>query len=815
MVILSPRTEELRPDMTEEDFTNGLTDHNVKRREWGPNDDTVQNMSLEINQNFLMFSNVYGEFKSSSINGENMTSNRSFITFRCPQHNINTLIFKCRNGDTISATDVCDSVQDCQDGSDELDSTCKIELALIWWLTIVVATLSILTYLAASLYQYFNERSEDTELEMEEVTEKRNEELRNDGPEKATFTAIYTVCKQIQETLIDKDSTKEKRKEYLSPLLEMYKIKHQEGDGPQRKELCEIISVVKNIGKDPNFRDSTDFVLDEIQEYELTELHQHNEEEAANCLKQTMTKSYSTFDYFLSSHERFGKFAKVKNAVRDISERLVGKVKTFEIALKVSLVVTLVFGIKEIVLNYYDVYLDIMIGAGLHHIEVNFITSIEKSKLVSHIEVGWIKYFFPSLNFISMGLIHIYYFFQINIFYFHKPRPIFRLIAIISLFFPITFTVLEYVRACFAKTKFDRKLSKLMSNSDTTDEKGEKYVRLSHSLNESIEYSVQIQRVLTAFIIIETVVETLPQVIIIIVFLINDVQNDFGPLRSIFMETVVDGINLKAQTISVILISINLFKLSFFQLSVYQMNEFPMAIGIQGYIIKLFETIILVSPKMFLSAVIYRTIPYAFPLSSIIELGIVSMYTKLTKTKTDFIYSVLPATFIPSLFDYRETKPNLKCLKKFRGALNCIILHYVTLLVAYVPAYFVINTRTNNDNRTYYSFTNMEIVAFTWYVASIGPYIVMLSMYHYFGNRKRQLLAERTNDTPFLDLHPEQLPLNEVTNQNSDQSSEDEDSSKPRDLNPKIFVCPIKPKESFMTQNKSLIQNQLDEINRH
>ena len=46
----------------------------------------------------------------------------------------------------------------------------------------------------------------------------------------------------------------------------------------------------------------------------------------------------------------------------------------------------------------YEVYLDIMIGLGLKQEKSNFVTFVGKSELISCIEIGWIKYYFPSLN---------------------------------------------------------------------------------------------------------------------------------------------------------------------------------------------------------------------------------------------------------------------------------------------------------------------------------------------------------------------------------------------------------------------------------
>ena len=176
------------------------------------------------------------------------------------------------------------------------------------------------------------------------------------------------------------------------------------------------------------------------------------------------------------------------------------------------------------------------------------------------------------------------------------------------------------------------------------------------------------------------------------------------------------------------------------------------------------------------------------------------------------MFSVLPASFIPSLFNHRQIKPNFSLLKRFRGAWNCVIIHYSSLLFAYLPSYFFIYSFLLDSGKTYHSFSSMEILAFLAYVLSILPYLALLTIYHYFGRRSQEL-SKQPKDISSLQIpSSETLPLIELAVQSDDLSSGGQDMSK-NSLNPNIFVCPIKPKESFMKENKAIIGRKIDEMN--
>ena len=64
-----------------------------------------------------------------------------------------------------------------------------------------------------------------------------------------------------------------------------------------------------------------------------------------------------------------------------------------------------------------------------------------------------------------------------------------------------------------------------------------------------------------------------------------------------------------------------------------------------------------------------------------------------------------------------------------------------------------------------------------------------------------------------LDLEYYIQTVYQVENQDNNDFSNQQQNANNDELNPEIFVCPIKPNKSFMTQNTPLITKRLNEMN--
>ena len=92
VIVLAPRTEELRPDMNAQKYSNGLTEDKIKRLKWDKNCDIKKTLELEVDEQFLLAANTY-------------------VTITCPQTSFNTDTWRCKNNDTINSANVCNSFQ--------------------------------------------------------------------------------------------------------------------------------------------------------------------------------------------------------------------------------------------------------------------------------------------------------------------------------------------------------------------------------------------------------------------------------------------------------------------------------------------------------------------------------------------------------------------------------------------------------------------------------------------------------------------------------------------------------------------------------
>ena len=171
-----------------------------------------------------------------------------------------------------------------------------------------------------------------------------------------------------------------------------------------------------------------------------------------------------------------------------------------------------------------------------------------------------------------------------------------------------------------------------------------------------------------------------------------------------------------------------------------------MSIGLLGMIIKTLEFMVILSPKIFLLGIITRTKPYLYPVLLLTELVFIFIYSKITQVKTSFFGSILPSTYLPSLFDTSNTRSKFVILKKYCGALNCVVMHYALLILVYVPSYFLINYAMLNSGNDTNDFWYIEIFGFTLYATSILPYLGFLALYHYCGQRHKELYKKPAKD---------------------------------------------------------------------
>ena len=158
VIVLAPRTHELRPDVNAQEYSNGLTQDKVKTLKWDENQVTFKKLKLEVDELFLLAGNVYGKFDTNHSNVLTERKNNTYVTFTCPQKPINTEIWKCANGEIIESSNICDSFSDCKDKSDEDPLMCKMEMEFIWHVMVSILVIGLVVNLVTSMFRYHEER---------------------------------------------------------------------------------------------------------------------------------------------------------------------------------------------------------------------------------------------------------------------------------------------------------------------------------------------------------------------------------------------------------------------------------------------------------------------------------------------------------------------------------------------------------------------------------------------------------------------------------------------------------------------------------
>ena len=747
MVIMAPLTDTLTSDMDANQYTGGLTPDSIKILQWNSTDAQPKPLDLEINERFLVIARVYGRFENT------LKSSTKAITFSCKQSSLFTLEWKCDDGRYINASLVCNTIPDCEDKSDESKKLCMLEIESLWFFVTSYLSLSIIVNLIASIIRFRDDRKNEIDEELIKEIDDTERKMNNlgqrdpiDGKENDVFQTIFVCSKNIQERINNGDEIT-KKDEDLNKILELFmfqhhfndKIEHQLRNDLRAKSLHKLIFTLRNIRESQEFSKSVELIVDKIHELEHRVFHS-TKEESGDFVKDILKSDYSTSEFYISVRERNGFFGKIKQKTATLFHKCFGQ----NVILASSVIITLMLSIKDIVIRYYNMYIDIIIGAGIHHVRNNFITSIGKSRLIEFLDLNVLRYYYPSLCIVNMLLIHLYYFKVYKKFSFYGPRRMQKIITLISFVFPFTFIVMENCRALIIQLIAKQKMANYIQTKAkaTQNDQNQKYFEMAKELRDNDKYSKEIFSILITCLVIQMVGETLPQVITVISFLITEYYNDFGPLKYLFMISLVKNIGINAPALCFVLVGINIAKLSTFALGFDRLTQHPMNIGIIGSILRLASMSMLIWSKIFLCGVIVRLRPYSYPALLFLEFSFITIHSKLTQTKTDYFFSVLPATFSACLFNNENTKPNFWWLRRYFGVLNSIIIHYGVGLLIYFPVFYTfnqINYQFTYQNQISFSMNNLEKVAFAWYGLSVFPYFALSFAYYHHGQRFKEL----------------------------------------------------------------------------
>ena len=147
LFILAPKHENYKPDMDWITNSNALEGNAKKLVAWDQHEyNWTRSVMLSIDSVYMVVLRVYGKLLEGT-----GTANKTehFATLDCPQtfgklKILSTKSWRCLNGDQISAEDVCNTIHNCNDSSDERPFLCKGSKLLFWLSLVILYTQSLL-----------------------------------------------------------------------------------------------------------------------------------------------------------------------------------------------------------------------------------------------------------------------------------------------------------------------------------------------------------------------------------------------------------------------------------------------------------------------------------------------------------------------------------------------------------------------------------------------------------------------------------------------------------------------------------------------
>lgn len=700
-----------------------------ERKEFG----VTKSVSLLIDSSYLVILRAFG--KALDTNG-NVAENGKFGTIDCVQRYgtqslLTTRIWRCDNGDTILAEDVCDTVSQCSDDSDEASRLCKGEqtrfLQILTHLIYTILFVGFLAYILKCILSYFSKN------DMYPIVDPNQQNVRPKS--KKIFIATRTACYNAKS---DGNDSKLMMPGDIEELQTIYKDCHEEG--PEHGLI--VMQTVKDFSLVEENQDPCANFVDNIVAME-DEIHLGSEKESRfQCLYNTLNFDLEVAQYIVNTIERHGFFSGIQQSIVGVFKRILGR--SFpETVYTLSITFTLLLALQKIVVSHLDVVLDANIFAALNHTMSYFVGDEEKHVKISKLPLNAISYVYMFSSFASQLGIYLLYlasvrkFFNVGEFWYHKT------VVITSAIFPSHFMQLELTRCLLMHTRMTNELRKhittAMKENADMEIACEKYIQLRQNIKENLDHLLSIRRPVLCLLILKFILENLTQVEITVSFILSEMINEDGNLMYIVSNTLVNllGVNLSTLCSFMVLIQIN--TLSTMVLTIKSRHQFLLSHGILGSIMLLVEGGLMVGTKVILITMLFSNSAFVYPILTILEFLVALAYFKMTKIQIKLLESVLPCAISPSLLLLENNDCRRFLSKESFEILSSVSLHFLNLVLSYAPVYAIIQHSGYFDQYKSIHDTRYHAGVVAFYCLVILPYVAMRYLYNNFGTPWRQL----------------------------------------------------------------------------
>ena len=262
-------------------------------------------------------------------------------------------------------------------------------------------------------------------------------------------------------------------------------------------------------------------------------------------METTLRLNYDVADDVIGTIDRNSIFSKAKTAIIGVPKYIIGP--SFpEVSCWILILLTVLLSIKNIGFSYFDVILDVKFVSSLQYIMRYFIGDMDKAFYITNLPLEKMGYLYLSCSIASQ----LCYFaiclkdFQRN--FNLKHSWIQKVLFGLAVLFPVHFTILDLgkhlICRMILKNNFRKSLQTTMKIDSEVENASHEYVEYRNKLKENMDNLLQSQRTMTKLLIIEFTIENVPQIATAIVFLISELEFEYGKLLTIVVNGIVKSL---------------------------------------------------------------------------------------------------------------------------------------------------------------------------------------------------------------------------------------------------------------------------------
>ena len=672
--------------------------------------------------------------------------------------------WQCLNGDVIHAEGVCDSQIHCADSSDEAPLLCKggqnSFLSGLNYFFIATVVLGFASYLCSLILTSMSFIT----LEITDAT--KDVHLSTEIQE--SFKAMKKVFSTIDTQMENEhglNSTNKMTPENVSSIKTVYRKYHDKGSAHQKV----FFETIHDFSMHPSYEEPCFTLVDSIAKEE-EDIHQ-NDQNRPNCVEKFLKINMEIATYYFDVFDRNGPFSRLKREIVCIPKSIFGK-KFSDVVFYASILTTITLSIKSIVTHYLDLAFDMKVYSALKHVADNFIGDKEKFIRLSSLPIHEISYAYLLFGLFSHLSYYIIYAMDFKRIFTMQDSRMRKFLFTLSICFPLHFVTLElaktFVLQLNLRNNFRIGLNSPMKSEADIENAAENYVTYRLKLTKNTNRMITVRNTLIKMLIIEILIENLPQLLIVITFMISELTSGHGKLLMIVKDGLVEYFGGSLTILCLVIIFIQLNKFGVSLLTIQSRSDFPFSNGMIGTIMIATSITLMIAAKIVLIATALSHAIVFYPAWMILEGVIAMLYCKIMRIRLGMMDTILPCMILPTFICIRNQDYRPRMAKRKLKLISIVTLHFLNLFFAYAPIYAL--TQLSKSFDAFQSVFSMRthIISVLTYLSSVGFYLLFDWIFKKYGNLWRLLLETPHDVNPSLNIETNKTADTKTSNDNND-----------------------------------------------